>query len=211
MPVENCKEIATIFFEKNKPKSDSIFCEIRIFQEYNDKNAVVDKTINNRVEYETFKKEQEEQRNKKALLQAEKATGKDALIVENLNNISCRDTLNYFDKRLKEAKKKDKLKIQNEAFLIAMKCISVDSVYDYKKIEEHLVLCKKITNNYLAEGSNTFLDNLKLMIETLDKITNVMKIQKTVEFDRKKYFGTAQKNDIKQGIEELIKINNKQK
>ena len=196
----DCKVIADSVFSYYKPLIDTVLFEVRI---YND-NEIRELT-NNRTEFEQNQKQMAEiKKQQQALeqIQTEKAN-------ENINAISCQETLKILNDKLIRAKKNDKPKIRNEIFTIAMNCISAEYDYDWENINENLILCQKVAKEYLMEDEN-FLPKLNQMIEKLDQITSFMKNNtnhKSIQFDRNKYFNSGKRNSLIKGIDELIKIN----
>ncbi|MCL2650261.1 MAG: hypothetical protein FWD60_04435 [Candidatus Azobacteroides sp.] len=197
MSMDRCKIAAKDCFEKNKPKNDSVFFEVQIFR---DKNVV--DSINNRTEYELFKK---------ALAKKNESTQQKRIEPDISKVISCQDTIKYFDKKLKEAIKKNKPQIQEEAFTVIVNCINIDSAYSWESINKNLTLCQKVAQDYLIEDK---LTNLNTIVKKLDDIITMMRknpYNKPITFNREDYFGTTKVKNIKKGIEELIKINDKLK
>jgi len=89
-------------------------------------------------------------------------------------------------------------------------CIIVKSNYDSSSIDNNLKSLRSAING-MRDGSHNFLTNITLAISKADEIIAVMKNnpkKKEILFDRNKYFEKARVNDLRKGIEELIKINN---
>jgi len=114
-PVEKCKEAAKSYYEKNKPKIDSIFCEVKIFK---DKNLV--DSINNRNEYNNFIATE---------IQKPTLTNNNET---DTQKVSCKETANQYEKR-------------GEDFNAIINCINIDSIYSKKNIDDNLKLCKDAT------------------------------------------------------------------
>ena len=212
-PKEECIVAAQKYFKDNRPKVDSVLFEIQIF----DKDAQPISMegiegVSNKKEYEQFKKEQA------AAIAQPTAKPKSP----------CQDTLNYYDKKLNELKSpspkkkgkpndsipevQEKLKpedIKNEAFIAAMNCIEIDSVYSKDNIKGNLRLCQKAVNMYLITSGKQGKENFKTIAEKLDEIADVLEKNnkmKPENFDRKKYLETSKKEVLKEGINKLMEV-----
>ena len=88
--------------------------------------------------------------------------------------------------------------------------IEIDTtVYNKQDIENQLKQLQKEANS-LRKGSKDFRLNMNKIIEKADNIIAIMKIDQKKDFDRNKYF-EGDLDDLKNGIKELQKINNKRK
>jgi hypothetical protein len=80
------------------------------------------------------------------------------------------------------------------------------TVYDQQQIEEQLKKLQADVDS-LKKGEENYLSDMKFIVDEATRISVIMEVDST--FNRNKYFGTAEKKDLKKGIAELLKINKK--
>ena len=192
-PLDKCESAAKSYFDKNKPRIDSVFSEMRIYKDKQDSIAVA--SINNKEAYENFlrKKEAPAEEQLKASDNSKK-------------NDACRNVLNRYDRKLKNTSKDKKAEVKKEAFSEIMSCIDIDATYSNKNIDKNLKLCKMTADKYM-EDDEIQLGNI---IEKLDVILVLMEKNpkgRAVKFDRFGHFEEPTKSKVKKGIGKLIKEN----
>jgi len=199
LTLNDCKDIAGRIFLTNKPTTDSVLCEVKIF---NAKETIVDDSFTNRNEYEQFKKDLAEKIKQQ---QRQQIPSKPVIV----RNTTCQDELLSLDKDIKNPRGRNKSQLQNQAFDITMSCVdaNLDPDYSLMNIDENLRLCQKAVDKYLVREN--LLPQLNQIIERLDQIIDIMNTKQRVSFDRNKYFNAGNQRNLKSGINELIKINNK--
>jgi len=102
------------------------------------------------------------------------------------------------------SKKPNDKDLKKRAFNAAMSCIHIDSNYSWENIDNNLHLCKQATD-YVNDKTNA-----ETIIKNLNSIINVMKTnpKNPNTFNGEGYFKNKKVTEIKNGIEELIRINN---
>jgi len=185
-PFDKCKIAAETYFNKNKPRVDSTFNEVRIY-----KDSMVVASVNNKDAYESYIR-------KRDGIVEEKPKAPD-----NKRDV-CRRIVNKHAQKMKKASKAQKPELRKEAFAEIVGCIDVDSTYRTKEVDRNLQLCK--------EAAEKYMDNDKIqmgsIIEKLDMILILMEKNpkgKPVNFNRLDYFEQTSVSKVKKGIAKLTK------
>jgi hypothetical protein len=187
--LEKCESVAKTHFDKNKPKVDSVFTEIRIFKA---KDSTVVTSINNREAHENFIRKKE-------------TPGAEVKVASNAKKAeSCKNIASKYEQKVKKAKDKNKkAEIKREAFVEIVNCTDVDSTYSSKNVDKNLQLCKEAVEKYL-ENDDVQLGNV---VKKLEVILIVMqKNPKGIPtFERFDYFEEPTPAKLKKGVGKLIK------
>jgi hypothetical protein len=101
----------------------------------------------------------------------------------------------------KIAEIKNQEELSNDSIKIAN-----SNAYDEKRVEKRLKILQEAADT-LQKGQKNLLAIMNIMINEAISIVNILEAGST--FDKDRYFGTADLNDLRMGIRKLLEINRK--